>query len=134
MVAELFYFFQLEFDFQNTSLILSRVTISVAASISDAVTSGPVSLSSVLSPLRPALCTALFPLEAGIRPSEPAFHPSPGAWLLCQGPRGGNLSVWEVLGHDSSRDAHGRRDHGREGSPSEDFRQTGGWGGAGATP
>lgn len=36
--------------------------------------------------------------------------------------------MWEVLGHKSSRDAHGRRDRGREGSLSEDFRQAGGGG------
>ena len=110
-------------------MILSCVAISVATSVSDPVTSWPsLSVASVLSPLRPTLCTALLRLEVGIRPSEPAFHPSPGAWLLCQEHRGGNLSVWEVLGHESSRDGHGRRDRGREGSLSEDLRQAGGWG------
>ena len=101
----------------------------MATSVSDPVTSCPsLSMASVLSPLRPTLCTALFHLEVEIRPSEPAFHPPPRAWLLCQEHRGGNLLVWEVLGHESSRDGHSRRDRRREGSLSEDLRQAGGWG------
>lgn len=94
VVAELLYFFQLEFGFQNTSVIPSCVTISVASSVSDPVTSS-LSLSLWLLfclPFGP-LCVQL---EVGIRSSEPVFHPSPGAWLLCQG---GNLLAREVLGH-----------------------------------
>ena len=41
VVAELLYFLQLEFDFQNTSVIPSCVTIAVASSVSDPVTCSP---------------------------------------------------------------------------------------------
>ena len=41
VVAEVLYFFQLEFDFQKTFVIPSCVTIAVASSVSDPVTSSP---------------------------------------------------------------------------------------------
>lgn len=131
VVAELFYFFQLEFDFQNTSLILSCVTISVAASISDPVTSWPVSVSSAVSPSA-ALCTALFRLEAGIRPIRASVPPVSWGMVAVSGTQGRNLAVWEVLGHKSSRDAHESQGQSGREDPGEDFRQAGG--GRGAVP